>query len=204
MGMFITIEGPNGVGKSTFIQRLSECLEKKYSVVLTREPTDTKFGQYVRNNEGSLRGNAYAYLIAADRCNHLESLIEPELNNDKMVICDRYIESSLVLQTFDGVTKEDIWRLNSKFRIPDVSVILLAQEETISERLSKREKLTYFEEKMTREEEIQGYICANEFLKKRDFNTMLLYNETTEDLETNIKKVLEMIMRLEESKIDGK
>lgn len=199
MGIFITIEGPNGVGKSTFIRRLAECLEKRYSVILTREPTDTVFGKYVRNNEGNLKGNAYAYLIAADRCNHIENIIEPELKKNKVVICDRYIESSLVLQSFDGVTVEDVWRINSEFRIPDISIILLAKAETISERLSEREKLTYFEKAMTREDEIKGYVYANEFLKKRDFNTMLLYNETESDLELNIGKVLEMILRLEEN-----
>ena len=204
MGLFITIEGPNGVGKTTFIKKIAECLEKMYSVVITREPTDTEFGIYVRNNEGKLKGNAYAYLIAADRCNHLESIIEPALNENKVVICDRYIESSLVLQAFDGVKLEDIWRLNSKFRVPDISIILIAKEETLSKRLSEREKLTDFEKRMTRDNEIKGYIYANEFLKNQDFNMMLLYNETERDLEINIQKVLDMISKLEEKGQDAK
>lgn len=204
MGLFITIEGPNGVGKTTFIKKIAERLEKIYPVILTREPTDTEFGKYVRNNEGNLKGNAYAYLIAADRCNHLEYVIEPALNENKVVICDRYIESSLVLQAFDGVNLEDIWRLNSKFRVPDISIILLAKEETLSKRLSEREKLTHFEKRMTRENEIKGYIHANEFLKNQDFNLMLLYNETERDLEINIQKVFEMISRLEENGQDAK
>ncbi len=204
MGLFITIEGPNGVGKTTFIKKIAECLEKMYSVVITREPTDTEFGIYVRNNEGKLKGNAYAYLIAADRCNHLESIIEPALNENKVVICDRYIESSLVLQAFDGVKLEDIWRLNSKFRVPDISIILIAKEETLSKRLSEREKLTDFEKRMTRDNEIKGYIHANEFLKNQDFNMMLLYNETERDLEINIQKVLDMISKLEENGQDAK
>ena len=204
MGLFITIEGPNGVGKTTFIKKIAECLEKMYSVVITREPTDTEFGIYVRNNEGKLKGNAYAYLIAADRCNHLEGIIEPALNENKVVICDRYIESSLVLQAFDGVKLEDIWRLNSKFRVPDISIILIAKEETLSKRLSEREKLTDFEKRMTRDNEIKGYIYANEFLKNQDFNMMLLYNETERDLEINIQKVLDMISKLEEKGQDAK
>lgn len=204
MGIFITIEGPNGVGKTTFIEKLFKGLRKTHSVVLTREPTDTEFGKYVRNNEGKLKGNAYAYLIAADRCNHLEHIIEPEISKNKLVICDRYIESSLVLQAFDGVELEDIWRINSKFRVPDISIILLAKQETITKRLSERDNLTYFEERMTREEEIKGYKQATEFLKKRDFNTMLLYNETERDLDANIKKVFDMIWRLEGNEKDVK
>lgn len=204
MGLFITLEGPNGVGKTTFIKKLSECLEKTHSVVLTREPTDTEFGKYVRYNEGKLKGNAYAYLIAADRCNHLEHIVEPELSKNKMVICDRYIESSLVLQAFDGVNLEDIWRINSGFRVPDISIILLAKEETLSKRLSERDNLTYFEKRMTREEEIKGYIRANEFLKKRDFNTLLLYNDNERDIEISIKQVLDMIRKLEENEKNAK
>lgn len=204
MGLFITLEGPNGVGKTTFIKKLSECLEKTHSVVLTREPTDTEFGKYLRYNEGKLKGNAYAYLIAADRCNHLEHIVEPELSKNKMVICDRYIESSLVLQAFDGVNLEDIWRINSGFRVPDISIILLAKEETLSKRLSERDNLTYFEKRMTREEEIKGYIRANEFLKKRDFNTLLLYNDNERDIEISIKQVLDMIRKLEENEKNAK
>lgn len=204
MGLFITLEGPNGVGKTTFIKKLSECLEKTHSVVLTREPTDTEFGKYVRYNEGKLKGNAYAYLIAADRCNHLEHIVEPELSRNKVVICDRYIESSLVLQAFDGVNLEDIWRINSGFRVPDISIILLAKEDTLSKRLSERDNLTHFEKRMTREEEIKGYIRANEFLKKRDFNTLLLYNDNEKDIKISIKQVLDMIRRLEENEKNAK
>ena len=68
MGIFITVEGPNGVGKSTFIKRLEEMLSSEYMVFLTREPSNSNFGNYVRKNEEMLGGEAYAYLIAADRC----------------------------------------------------------------------------------------------------------------------------------------
>ena len=80
MGIFITVEGPNGVGKSTFIKRLEEMFLSKYMVFLTREPTNTNFGNYVKKNEEMLEGEAYAYLIAADRCYHLKNYIEPELD----------------------------------------------------------------------------------------------------------------------------
>lgn len=120
------------------------------------------------------------------------------------MICDRYIESSVVLQSFDGVCIEDIWRINSKFSIPDISIILLAREEIILAWLSEREKLTYFEKKMTRVDEIKGYLFAHEFLKSRDFNTMILYNESKDDLEVNIEKVINVIASIKENGENGK
>lgn len=147
MSFFITVEGPNGVGKSTFIERLEKRLSSKHMIYLTREPSNSNFGKYVKKNEEMLEGQAYAYLIAADRCYHLKNYVEPALEEGKIVISDRYIESSLVLQGYDGVKTEDIWRLNCKFRIPDLSVILLGSEEIINHRLLERNELTRFEKK---------------------------------------------------------
>ena len=56
MGFFITVEGPNGVGKSTFIKKLEEVFSSKYKIYVTREPSDTEFGNYVKKNEGGLYG----------------------------------------------------------------------------------------------------------------------------------------------------
>lgn len=196
MGIFITVEGPNGVGKSTFIKRLEEMLLSKYMVFLTREPTNTNFGNYVKKNEEMLEGKAYAYLIAADRCYHLKNYIEPELDKGKIVISDRYIESSLVLQEFDGVKREDIWHLNCNFMIPDLSIILLGTEEILERRLLERNVLTRFEKKMTRRDEIERYIKAAEFLKVKGFNVMTFYNDTESELSNSLNDVKEFISKL--------
>lgn len=97
----------------------------------------------MKKNEGGLYGEAYAYLIAADRSYHLNNYVEPALDRGEIVISDRYIESSLVLQVYDGVMTEDVWRLNCSFRIPDLSIILLGDESTISGRLCQRDILTH-------------------------------------------------------------
>ncbi len=203
MGIFITVEGPNGVGKSTFIKRLEEMLLSKYMVFLTREPTNTNFGNYVKKNEEMLEGEAYAYLIAADRCYHLKNYIEPELDKGKIVISDRYIESSLVLQEFDGVKREDIWHLNCNFMIPDLSIILLGTEEILERRLLERNVLTRFEKKMTRRDEIERYIKAAEFLKVKGFNVMTFYNDTESELSNSLNDVKEFITKLERKKQNG-
>ena len=203
MGIFITVEGPNGVGKSTFIKRLEEMLSSEYMVFLTREPSNSNFGNYVRKNEEMLGGEAYAYLIAADRCYHLKNFIEPELEKGKIVIRDRYIESSLVLQEYDGVKIDDIWRLNCNFIIPDLSIILLATEEILKCRLLERNELTRFEKKMTRRDEIERYIKAAKFLKVKGFNVVTFYNDTELELSNSLNDVKEFINNLEREKENG-
>lgn len=198
MAIFITIEGPNGVGKTSFIKKLKENLSDDYLVFTTKEPSNSEFGNYVKKNENCLHGMTYAYLIAADRCYHLEKYIEPALNTNDIFISDRYIESSLVLQKYDGVTIEDIWRLNCKFRIPDLSIILLSEEKNLEDRLNEREKLSYFESKITRYEEIEGYVEAATFLKNKGFNIVLLNNNTQKDLYGNINIIERMIVKLRE------
>ena len=147
-----------------------------------------------------MEGEAYAYLIAADRCYHLKNIIEPELNKGKIVISDRYIESSLVLQEYDGVKIEDIWRLNCNFMIPDLSIILLGAEEILKCRLLERKELTRFEKKMTRRDEIERYIRAAEFLKVKGFNVVTFYNDTELELSNNLNDVKEFIINLEREK----
>lgn len=203
MGIFITVEGPNGVGKSTFIKRLDEMLSSKYMIFLTREPSNSNFGYYVKNNEEMLEGEAYAYLIAADRCYHLKNFIEPALAKEKIVISDRYIESSLVLQGYDGVKIDDIWRLNCNFMVPDLSVILLGTEETLESRLYERSELTRFEKKMTRREEVERYIKAADFLKSKGFNVVTFFNNTESELKNSLNSVKEIIINLEREKKNG-
>lgn len=200
MGLFITVEGPNGIGKTTFIENLKHIVLLQYDVLLTKEPTATKFGDYVRKNEGGIEREAYAYLIAADRSYHLEKYIEPALEMDKMVICDRYIESSFVLQMFDGVDASDIWRLNCKFRVPDLSIILLGTEQVLEQRLSTRSELTHFEKKMTRRDEIERYQWTGNYLKNKGFNIIILNNNTEVDLDSNLNNVMGIIDDLERRK----
>lgn len=203
MGIFITIEGPNGVGKSTFMKRLEQMLSLQYMVYATREPSNSNFGNYVKKNEEVLEGEAYAYLIAADRCYHLKNYVEPALNQGKLVISDRYIESSFVLQEYDGVETEDIWRLNCKFKVPDLSIILLCSEDILDYRLSERSEWSHFERKMTRRDEIERYIKAANYLKDKGFNILILYNNTQTELEENLNKVKEIIINIEESRENG-
>lgn len=191
--MFITIEGPNGVGKSSFIKALTDSVKDEFKVYCTKEPTDTDFGRLLRVNEEKLRGIEYAKMIARDRRNHLSNEIVPMLEQYDIVISDRYIESSMVLQVYDGVSVEEVWDMNKDFLIPDISIIMLASEEEIQKRLLERNEMTHFEKCMTREEEVGLYKKAGAFLTGKGYNVVEMPNDTIDELQNNVARIRGMI-----------
>ena len=102
---FITLEGPDGSGKSTQAALLAEKLtEMGLSVLLTREPGGTPVGRRLReillNPDVQLSVMTEVLLMAADRAQHVQEVIKPALENNMVVVCDRYIDSSLAYQGF--------------------------------------------------------------------------------------------------------
>lgn len=104
--MFITIEGIEGAGKSTLRTKLPELLQPlKREIIITREPGATNLGQHIRSmildstfkNTSNL---AELMLFAADRAQHVEELIIPALNRNAIVLCDRYIHSTIAYQGY--------------------------------------------------------------------------------------------------------
>lgn len=102
--MFITIEGVEGSGKSSTMKKVVERLKKEgYQIVTTREPGGTPIAEQIRNiildvNNTNLDARAEALLYAASRRQHLIEKVWPNLRDGKIVICDRYIDSSLAYQ----------------------------------------------------------------------------------------------------------
>lgn len=102
--MFITFEGPDGSGKSTVIKTIYERLvNEKYNILLTREPGGTPIAEKIRtvildNENVALDPRAEALLYAASRRQHLVEKIWPALKEGKIVLCDRYLDSSLAYQ----------------------------------------------------------------------------------------------------------
>ena len=104
-GLFITIEGPDGAGKTSVLEELYPRLqlEAKRDIVKTREPGGVKIAEKIRriildpkNSEMDERTEALLY--AAARRQHLIQVILPALNEGKIVICDRFVDSSLAYQ----------------------------------------------------------------------------------------------------------
>lgn len=102
--MFITFEGPDGSGKSSVIKKVYEDFTQKgYSIILTREPGGTPISEKIRdiildNNNTNLDARTEALLYAASRRQHLVEKIWPALKEGKIVLCDRFLDSSLAYQ----------------------------------------------------------------------------------------------------------
>ena len=102
--MFITLEGPEGSGKTTAVQKAVEELTRLgYEVVRTREPGGTEIAEQIRNvildkRNTSMDPRTEALLYAASRRQHLVEKVWPALKEGKVVICDRYLDSSLAYQ----------------------------------------------------------------------------------------------------------
>jgi dTMP kinase len=167
-GRFIAIEGPNAVGKTTITGRLAAALRARGTAVhVTTEPSATALGRLVRSAESYLTGRALALAVAADRYAHLEVEITPALNAGKVVITDRYVQSSLVLQRLDGLGLAELWSYNAHVPVPGMSVYLEDAPEVIAARLLQRPALSRLEAHGTPGRELALYRDAFRFLTQR-------------------------------------
>jgi len=119
MGYFITFEGGEGTGKTTIINYISKYLENKgYDVVTTREPGGIDIAEQIRNIILDIKNTKMDYrtealLYAASRTQHLAEKIIPALKENKIVLCDRYLDSSLVYQGIArGLGIENVLKIN--------------------------------------------------------------------------------------------
>ena len=148
-GFFIVFEGIDGSGKSTHIKLLEKKLKQKgFQVCLTKEYTDNPVGKliesYAVGGERSLSPETEALLFAADRREHTDE-INRILDQNKTVISDRYIHSSLAYQGALGLSLEWIRSLNRFALKPDLVLFLDINPESSLKRLQEREQ-TVFEE----------------------------------------------------------
>lgn len=122
-GIFITIEGGEGAGKTTLIERLSEALRQMgYKVMATREPGGIPIAEQIRTvilnpDHTMMDARTEALLYAAARRQHLVEKVLPALEQDCVVICDRFIDSSLAYQGYAReLGMDEVWEIN-KFAI---------------------------------------------------------------------------------------
>jgi dTMP kinase len=138
-GVFVSIDGPGGVGKSTVVALLVEQLAGHgIAVHSTAEPSRTPLGELIRAGTEVYSGLALAHLVAGDRHHHLTAEIRPLREAGTIVLCDRYIPSSLVLQRMDGLAWEIVWQINAGMDRPDLAVVLNADPAVIAARMAHR------------------------------------------------------------------
>ncbi len=132
-GLFITLEGGDGSGKSTQMGALAAWLEQQgRTVVQTREPGGTALGVEVReivlHSRGEVTPRAEALLYAADRSHHVATVVRPALERGEVVIQDRYLDSSVAYQgagrVLDPVEVRDLSLWATEGLLPHVTVLL--------------------------------------------------------------------------------
>jgi dTMP kinase len=146
-GFFIALEGGDGAGKSTQAEALAEWIRAKgHEVVLTREPGATPVGKRLRSilldvSSAGLSHRAEALLYAADRAEHVDTVVRPALERGAVVISDRYIDSSVAYQgagrdlSPTEVARISRWATNGL--VPHLTVLLDVSPETARERFTE-------------------------------------------------------------------
>lgn len=147
MGLFITVEGPEGSGKTTVAKKIVQKLtEDGFSVLYTREPGGVEIAEKIRDiildvNNTNLDARSEALLYAASRRQHLIEKVLPALQKGMIVICDRFIDSSLAYQGYArGIGIDEVYKIN-QFAIdqhwPDLTILLDIDPKIGLERIMK-------------------------------------------------------------------
>ena len=132
-GIFITMEGPDGSGKSTQIQYMKEYFEvNNIPCLFTREPGGTVIGEKLREiildkGNDEMCDMTEALLYAASRAQHVEELIKPALNEGRVVVCDRFIDSSIAYQGYGRALGDAVRVINENAVcgcMPDVTFLM--------------------------------------------------------------------------------
>lgn len=145
-GAFICVEGIDGSGKTTQTRRLVENLKKRgYDAVYTTEPSKGTFGKIIRKHilQGNRRVPAVveAVLFAVDRVDHVENEVKPLLNAGKIVVCDRYVYSSMAYQGASGLSLEWIREINKCAIKPHLAIYIDVPPEVVINRIKRRKSV---------------------------------------------------------------
>ncbi|MBT2637414.1 MULTISPECIES: dTMP kinase [unclassified Bacillus (in: firmicutes)] len=180
-GIFITIEGPDGSGKTTILQMLAQNLEKEgYAVVATREPGGIDIAEQIREvildpENTAMDPRTEALLYAAARRQHLAEKVKPALEEGKIVLCDRFVDSSLAYQGHArGLGINEVYSINEfaiENMMPAMTLYFDVAPEIGLERINKnkgREVNRLDLEKLDFHQKVrEGYLILAEMFPKR-------------------------------------
>ncbi|MBA8896946.1 dTMP kinase [Clostridium saccharobutylicum] len=201
-GLFIVFEGGEGTGKTTAIEAIYNWLiENNFKCIKTREPGGIKISEEIRQvilnkNNTAMDGRTEALLYAAARRQHLVEKVIPALQNETIVLCDRFIDSSLAYQGYArGLGIEEVMSIN-KFAIgeymPDISILFDLDPKIGLERISssnQREINRLDLEKLDFHENVRvGYNIVYENNKHRIIK--IDASKSKENVISDIKKIL--------------
>lgn len=200
-GMFITLEGVEGAGKTTNLEFIQQWLEQAgKQVVVTREPGGTKLGEHIRNllldpeKELDIHPESELLLMFAARAQHLHQVILPALCSGKTVLCDRFTDASFAYQgagrglAIGKIAALQTW-LQGKIR-PDLTLIFDIDVKTGLQRATARGQADRFEKEKTEffERVRQCYLDRS---KTRDRYRVIDGSGDLESVQAQIRHVLE-------------
>lgn len=205
-GLFITFEGNDGAGKTTVCKAVEIELRKRgYDVLYTREPGGSKIAEDIRNilldvSNQEMDPRTEALLYAASRRQHLVEVVLPALEQGTIVLCDRFIDSSLAYQ---GIARqigwEEVWSIN-QFAIdgymPDKTLFLSVSIETGQKRMDLRgdKNRLDLENSSFHQAVRKGYeeVCAR-------YSDRISVIDAEADVDTVVKRALQVILKVVET-----
>jgi|TARA_B100001093_G_C26590902_1_gene911435 dTMP kinase len=203
--MFISFEGIEGSGKSSLIKNLKNYYKNHaLDVFFTKEPGGTELGEKIReillDPTSKIDPSSELFLLMADRVHHVKNKINPNLNENKIVFCDRYIDSTIAYQgggrDLDDKDIEGMIKM-LKLPIPDLTILLDVPVETGLMRAKERSELDRFEkEDIDFHKKIrQSYLN----LQKKYPDRIIIFNASM-----NENDVFEEVLNYIKSKIDDR
>lgn len=201
-GLFITFEGPDGSGKTTVATAVCERLkEKGYEVIHTREPGGIAISEDIRKiildpKNTSMDPKTEALLYAASRRQHLVEKVFPAIKEGKIVICERFLDSSLAYQGygrklgFDEVLSINMFAIDNTY--PDLTIYLDVDEQVGLDRLADRS----FKDRLD-QESIEFHHLVSEGYREvlRRFKDRICIVDASQDKESVIQDSLDLIIK---------
>ncbi|MGC8895192.1 MAG: dTMP kinase [Candidatus Bathyarchaeia archaeon] len=193
-GCFICVEGLDGCGKTTQTKLLVRKLRKiGYAAVYTAEPSSGKIGRFIRkyclHGEKRVSAIVEALLFAADRFEHVKNEIIPALNEEKVVVSDRYVYSSLAYQGAAGLDLKWIKEINQHAIRPDLAIFVDVEPDIAIKRLKSKKSVMEDLETQKKVRSVYLDFVKSGELVKIDGNKSK--TEVAEDILTFVLKFLE-------------
>ena len=206
-GLFLTIEGPDGSGKSTQIGFITEVLQSRgYETVLTREPGGTQIGEKIcdiildkENRE--MDSMTETMLYAASRAQHVAQIIKPALEAGKAVICDRFVDSSIAYQGYGRKLGDSVTYINEYAImgcVPDITFLMKIPPDRSMDRITSGSRDRLELEKMEFHRRVyEGYMELEKLYPARI--TGIDAGRSIEEIKEEIHKHLERLLEKYES-----
>ena len=200
-GLFITLEGADGCGKTTQLNLLKEYLTSRgYEIVVTREPGGKGLGEKLReillNYDGEVSDRCEAFLYLADRAQNIDTIIKPAINSGKIVLCDRHTDSSVAYQGYGREQNIDNINMLNELAVngvhPELTIVFDIDTETSMARVgAEKDRLESagieFHKRVR-----NGYL---EIAKKNPQRIKVVdASQTIEDVQRDVIKIIEEVL----------